>query len=79
MKRKAFLVVAGAFFLIFVGWNVYRLLYPNFYWRVECFRADGSPTGKTFIAGKEGYLARQIVDDAPKRGETCSAEIIASR
>lgn len=70
--RRAFVSVSIAIFLLFVGLNVYRILYPG-PWAVECNRRDSSgriiSTVRAHIVDKRAL--DRFLDQATKSGEIC--------
>ena len=70
--RRAFVGVSIAVFLLFVGLNAYRILYPG-PWALECNRRDSSgrvaSTVRAHIADKRAL--DRFLAEANKRGEIC--------
>ena len=71
--RKALFVVALAICLLAVGIGVYPILFPIYYWSVDCFIDTNS--GKVFgpsMKLPEERMASEYAALAKKRGETCT-------
>ena len=70
--RTAFVSVSIAVFLLFVGLNLYRMLYPG-RWAIECNRRDNSgriiSTVRAHIPNKRAL--ERFLAEATKRGEVC--------
>jgi hypothetical protein len=70
--RRAFVGVSIAVFLLFVGLNVYRILYPG-PWAIECNRRDSSgsivSTVRAHIPNKRAL--DRFLAEASTRGEVC--------
>jgi hypothetical protein len=70
--RRAFVGVSIAVFLLFVGVNVYRILYPG-PWGIECNRRDSSgritSTVRAHITNQRSL--ELFLAEATKRGEVC--------
>jgi hypothetical protein len=71
--RTVFIIVSITVFLLFVGVNVYRTLYPSL-WIVECRRFDdqGRLTSTARARIFDGLSVKRFVDEADKRGEKCT-------
>ena len=71
MKPKAFLPVAVALFLLFVGVSAYPLLWPVHDWTLICLkRADGRVDTRTGVKGNQvdAYMSVYAMF-----GRTCTA------